>query len=669
MLDAIIDLCATRILKRLESSRVRPHNPTRTRAYFGSVLATVRDAVRTWSRLRNIETQDRSIVEPFLRASEELRVLLQQLEECPERDVNRKLEDVVYAARQLNKHHQLAVLLRNITGQYLNPTTRDGFMARLGELSRYLESSRHLYQTAKNTNLFRAARVIDISLHEQHFTRAPCPETFSSFDDCLARCVYGSRDTAKLCSNRGITLREATDKLATTARKGVTESKIHAEIQIAAYYEIHPSTLPPRLICSNKNACYLCNEFIRLQGKFYIPRSHGKLYPGWRVPPLRTFDVTLSNLIERLDSKISLFYQENVHTRKRQPPAPDWTERAIVRYSESMSTLPSLPSRPTSPTVVPTLSEGHAAEDVTSPLPLHGFQPSMPTIIERPARSPTPEDVSDSESSTSTLRASPRSRTGQPLDDHSEPMPVQSGPASDGASDQVTSTSRDKGKAIATDVAEEEEEAASPPQNGTEGEEWHPSITVPDNDLGEAEPYEDGASPPESERSSSSSSSPTARPRHESTANTSPEEPDLDEIEVVDKGKGKLEAEDLPIEEADPSAANEVPPDGSHIILTKGTMVKCRLDTSRYPPSYTAGLLKIFPEFVRSLGSGRTSSSCELHVEWLTDQDTDAIAQAETQKTTDVHTIEEGVDLDSGSRHCVILGYGRITVKMSVIRS
>ncbi|KAF5703078.1 hypothetical protein FMUND_13192 [Fusarium mundagurra] len=62
------------------------------------------------------------------------------------------------------------------------------------------------------------------------------------------------------------------------------EPKIHAEIQLMWHLERHPSSKPPRVIASNKDACFLCNAFISFHGKYMIPKTHGRIYPGWRLP-------------------------------------------------------------------------------------------------------------------------------------------------------------------------------------------------------------------------------------------------------------------------------------------------------------------------------------------------------------------------------------------------
>jgi hypothetical protein len=64
---------------------------------------------------------------------------------------------------------------------------------------------------------------------------------------------------------------EASIKKATATHK-----KVHAEIQLLYYYAQHPEiVLKPRIICSNKEACYLCYLFFTVHGLFHTPRSHG----------------------------------------------------------------------------------------------------------------------------------------------------------------------------------------------------------------------------------------------------------------------------------------------------------------------------------------------------------------------------------------------------------
>lgn len=63
-----------------------------------------------------------------------------------------------------------------------------------------------------------------------------------------------------------------------------TSEKVHAEIQLLFHYELYPDRPRPRIICSSKSACYLCNLFFRLHGGFFVPRTHGRLYEKWTLP-------------------------------------------------------------------------------------------------------------------------------------------------------------------------------------------------------------------------------------------------------------------------------------------------------------------------------------------------------------------------------------------------
>lgn len=607
--------------------------------------------------------QDRPLVDSFVASSKKLRLLVRELDSCSETDVDRNLEDVVSMARQINKLQRLPALLRSIHGRHLNPTARDGLLARLGELARYHDFSQHLHQTAKNISLLRNVEVISVTLDDACFSRATYTRNFSSIDACLARCVHGRRDTARLCQNRGMTISEATHKVRARARDVMTESKIHAEIQIAAYYEISPATMPPRVICSNKDACYLCNEFMRLLGKFYMPGCHGRLYHGWRVPSLSVFDKTLSQLNQTLESKIGAFYRTNVHANRRRPPAQNWTERAVIRFSNSMSTLASMPSR--SPSLESISQDftngnsrpgpGNATEPLSSPrLPLQ-------IIAEIPPRSPTAE--SSAESDASTVRAT--SRTGKRLvvDGRADSLSDQPEDATLNDLDKrpqenTTQHAVDDEESIMTNGGASDDIEETNISQTTLGGGSHTGIPTTDDS-----PDATAGSGEEASRSRSESQPSQEAPSvNELTENTSPEEEDPESSE---RGKDKHKAE------AGVQARAQHPDYGSShspIMLTKGVAVNCQLANNRYPPCYTAGLLTIIPEFVPRHGSTGTTTACGLDVEWLADDEARE-ATSTRRNVTDVQAMDEAADVDAGSSDCVLLEHGGIVIRINVTRS
>ena len=77
-----------------------------------------------------------------------------------------------------------------------------------------------------------------------------------------------------------------TSKVEEGIRKAsAVHKKVHAEIQLLFHYAEHPEVLfKPRIVCSSKEACYLCYLFITEHGHYHTPRSHGKFYQEWRLP-------------------------------------------------------------------------------------------------------------------------------------------------------------------------------------------------------------------------------------------------------------------------------------------------------------------------------------------------------------------------------------------------
>ena len=133
--------------------------------------------------------------------------------------------------------------------------------------------------------------------------------------------------------------------------------KVHAEIQLLFFYELNPGRLRPRVICSSKSACYLCNLFFKLHGQFYIPRTHGRLYYKWTLPNWHTllpdmrrrdFDVLLMQFSDVLKVKIRAALErgpvrvdhpnERVSVMPTRWPSSNITQ-ALSSVSESVATL------------------------------------------------------------------------------------------------------------------------------------------------------------------------------------------------------------------------------------------------------------------------------------------------------------------------------------------
>ena len=61
---------------------------------------------------------------------------------------------------------------------------------------------------------------------------------------------------------------------------------VHAEIQLLVHYELERPSLLSRAIGVSKEACFLCDSFIRAHGRFSITGAHRQVFPQWTVPDL-----------------------------------------------------------------------------------------------------------------------------------------------------------------------------------------------------------------------------------------------------------------------------------------------------------------------------------------------------------------------------------------------
>ena len=97
---------------------------------------------------------------------------------------------------------------------------------------------------------------------------------------------------------------------------------VHAEIQILAHYELNtpPLALPPRAIGVSKEACFLCDAFIRADGRFSITGAHRQVYSQWTVPDLKGYTPdTVQRLRRALILTAAKLHGEFVRSQGKMP--------------------------------------------------------------------------------------------------------------------------------------------------------------------------------------------------------------------------------------------------------------------------------------------------------------------------------------------------------------
>lgn len=227
------------------------------------------------------------------------------------------------------------------------------FLSPPGQSVRYSEAARFLFRTSKKFPIARRMKAVIVSLPDNAFTRIPLEPTYKiGIASVLARVKtpkMSKRMTQQsqvdtICRLLGTDTDQADEDLAKQAVRTHKTGKIHAEVQLLVHDEIHRNTepcdkilLPPRIVSSSKKACFLCDLLIKVHGKMRTPWSHGKLYPGWRVPDYPGLDLQerFNGVLEHCIRKsISLLFERGERTTY-----PDPRESTLI-------TLPSLQSEP-----------------------------------------------------------------------------------------------------------------------------------------------------------------------------------------------------------------------------------------------------------------------------------------------------------------------------------
>jgi hypothetical protein len=190
----------------------------------------------------------------------------------------RLLIKIVEAARNLSSKDALGTILRS---SGLNPDTVTSLTALIVKLGRYSTAASFLVRAAEELSIFTQIEISVIKLSSTSDLLIAEPQTFVQG---VLNGIFNASEAENAAVDITARLEQKYSRKVVLSDISSTKFVVHAEIQLLFYYELQPTALAPRLICSSKMACFLCNLFVKLHGKFIIPSSHGKLYEKWTLP-------------------------------------------------------------------------------------------------------------------------------------------------------------------------------------------------------------------------------------------------------------------------------------------------------------------------------------------------------------------------------------------------
>jgi hypothetical protein len=314
LLQQVIALDQHRILSRLRS---RHAERTRKTAGKQALIAQLNQVICDKSikaRLGFAKSRLTTVRE----GAQALQVLFTRLESildprAKEVEVQKVLGEIVKEAYEFTRENDLSIALQNFSG---NPSLKNHLPEAIGKLARYYSAAFELVCAARDKRC-RVFQNIEVEPFE-----IPTP-------------TYIQRSF----------------------------EKVHAEIQLLFYYELYPDRPRPRIICSSKSACYLCNLFFRFHGGFHVPRTHGRIYEKWILPdwldvPVERWpglSIILTRLKATLENKIQRASRSKRYLHPNEsflPPVAHWPSSSALSRNR-LSTAPASTStiRPQSPLI------------------------------------------------------------------------------------------------------------------------------------------------------------------------------------------------------------------------------------------------------------------------------------------------------------------------------
>lgn len=346
----IVALSRERILSRMRSDKYKASGRKERRCFIGSLL---RGALNTPWRQRASKVKRRLAMTESDLDDHERRIqgLLEAMEtfeasNSASQQHHAGLAKLVHKIARFKQRTPFRDLLATLTDVDMLKSSRERLLSCLDKIARYREIAKFLCREAEAVPLLQAVTVKSLELPAEAFARPAGTAYNGNVDSVLGR--LSTKETPIRKSDLSPWLQKALDatpsaKFISNIGQNLQESKIHAEIQILAYFEDDtPATgLRPRVIASSKDACYLCHAFFNLHGQYRVPKTHGKLYRGWRLPAMPTLRPLQQRLNEYLEQQVRLTVGR-LRKMERFPRAPQPNESSIFPLIVSASVLSSL---------------------------------------------------------------------------------------------------------------------------------------------------------------------------------------------------------------------------------------------------------------------------------------------------------------------------------------
>ncbi|KAI0137096.1 hypothetical protein BJ170DRAFT_711138 [Xylariales sp. AK1849] len=331
----VVALCRPRILSRLRSSKATKNYVQKQRPQLLTLFRSIIEAVS--------DTPNVTAKRNFINEATPLLQSLQALEgpdSSPEDE--RLLRKLIKRIRHFLQVVNLDTTLEQLKKKKgaLDPSIGAAVKGQFCKLAHYRVVSKLLHDRARMLGIFKCYEVEKICLPPGYFYKTSLdtkPNLASAL--CQYQITSSEKDTLiKLYQRKSNG--SVAKRFAQVVGNTISSGKIHAEVQILSHCEDAGMASPTRVIASSKSACFLCNALFKLQGRYHIPDTHGKLYPGWLLPT--NVQSMAGRLPEGLDNLVRAYNKtilRQLLSKSKRKRHKDPHESAIFQLPLSVSSL------------------------------------------------------------------------------------------------------------------------------------------------------------------------------------------------------------------------------------------------------------------------------------------------------------------------------------------
>ncbi|RGP62435.1 heterokaryon incompatibility [Fusarium sporotrichioides] len=342
LLGTIVAVCTERILSRLHLRSINKQKVKKP------IDETLRQAVSSLRQLREKISNRRELMNSASVFEDMANKAVKLITAWTKHQTTARLRDIVEGIHKIWMIERLDELLNYIPNNLMDPNLRSSLHNIIRKVARYKEAARHLCRMAKKFPAVQRAEVISVTLQREMFAKTEVNHYSPSLPTTLQR-IYSKHNlaanTSRIYSLLKLGAAQAEQMFSHHVLRSLEGAKVHAEIQLFYHIEmLHPVQLP-RVVCSSKDACYLCDYFITTTTKLHSPKCHGRLYPGWRLPAVSTRDQTLERFNHHLEEEVCKSIR-NLLRKKKKFSLPEPRESTILTIRRSVSTLAPSPIKP-----------------------------------------------------------------------------------------------------------------------------------------------------------------------------------------------------------------------------------------------------------------------------------------------------------------------------------